>query len=151
VSHISKDIRMQTCPQCGVKVVSLKQHERIVHQKDLHIPCTEKDCKTMFVTIHHLKQHVKNVHEKAKLACPQCEVMLGVDNLKRHIRIVHEKRRDHICMECNKTFQTKTHLTNHELRVHRSMKEKCPDCGKFVQDVKKSPSVCSSESEEFFM
>merc|ERR1712227_567219 len=97
VSHTNIDMRKHACPQCGVKVINLKQHERTVHQKFLHIPCTEKDCKTMFVTIYHLKQHIKNVHEKAKLACPQCEMMLGVDNLKRHIRIVHEKRRDHIC------------------------------------------------------
>jgi len=136
VSHISIDLRKQTCPQCGVKVISLNQHDRMVHQNELHIPCTEKDCNKMFVTIHHLKRHIRNVHEKAKLACPQCEIMLGVDNLKRHIRIVHDKRRDHNCMECKKTFQTKTHLNNHVSRVHRKIREKCPDCGKLVQDVK---------------
>jgi len=136
LSHTSIEVRKQTCPQCGVKVTKLKQHERIVHQKELHIPCTEKDCKTKFPTIYHLEKHIRSVHEKAKLACPHCDLILGRESLRSHIRIVHDKRRDHICMECKKTFQTKTHLNNHVSRVHRNIREKCPDCGKMVQYLK---------------
>jgi len=134
-THTAVEDRKQKCPRCGVEVTNMKQHERFVHQKDLRFSCSEEGCETRFTSKHHLKKHMESVHEKAKLSCPQCEKMIGINSLASHIRIVHEKRRDHVCPQCQKTFQNKSHLRNHVQRVHLQIREECPDCGKMVQDL----------------
>lgn len=78
---------------------------------------------------------MESVHDKTKLACPQCKKLVGVNSLASHIRIVHQKQRNSECPECHKTFQNKSHLRNHLQRVHLGMKQACPDCGKHVQDL----------------
>ena len=134
-THTAIEERTQTCLKCGVSVANMKQHERFVHQKDLPFSCPEQDCQTKFTSSLHLRKHMESVHNKAKLACPQCKKMIGVNSLASHIRIVHQKQRNSECPECHKTFQNKSHLRNHLQRVHLGMKQACPDCGKQVQDL----------------
>ena len=135
VTHTAIEERAQTCQKCGVEVTNMKQHERFVHQKDLPFSCPEEDCQTKFTSSLHLRKHMESVHNKMKLACPQCKKMIGVNSLASHIRIVHQKQRNYVCPECQKTFQNKSHLRNHLQRVHLGMKQACPDCGKQVQDL----------------
>jgi len=134
-THTAIEERAETCLKCGVAVTNMKQHERFVHQKDLPFSCPEEDCQTKFTSSLHLRKHMESVHDKAKLACPQCKKMIGVNSLASHIRIVHQKQRNSVCPECQKTFQNKSHLRNHLQRVHLGMKQACPDCGKQVQDL----------------
>ena len=134
-THTAIEERTQTCLKCGVAVTNMKQHERFVHQKDLPFSCPEEDCQTKFTSSLHLRKHMESVHDKTKLACPQCNKMMGVNSLASHIRIVHQKQRNSECPECHKTFQNKSHLRNHLQRVHLGMKQACPDCGKQVQDL----------------
>ena len=134
-THTAIEERTQTCLKCGVAVTNMKQHERFVHQKDLPFSCPEEDCQTKFTSSLHLRKHMESVHDKTKLACPQCKKLVGVNSLASHIRIVHQKQRNSECPECHKTFQNKSHLRNHLQRVHLGMKQACPDCGKHVQDL----------------
>jgi hypothetical protein len=135
LTHTSLESRAEPCPRCGVEVTNMKQHERFVHQKDLRFSCGEEGCQTRFTSKHHMKKHMESVHQNAKQKCPQCDKLIGLYSRSSHIRIVHEKRRDHVCPECQKTFQSKTHLRNHVQRVHLLLRVECPDCGKMVQDL----------------
>ena len=133
--HTPIEDRTEKCIKCGAEVTNMKQHVRFVHQKDLPYSCPEENCQTKFTSSLHLKKHMESVHQQTKVACPQCKKMMGVSSLASHMRIVHEKQRNHVCPECQKTFQNKSHLRNHLQRVHLGMKETCPDCGKQVQDL----------------
>jgi len=134
-THIKNLQRVkETCKECGVPVMNMRQHVRFVHEKDLPYECTEPGCSTKFTSNLSLRNHVASVHEKIKDECGICHVL--VSNLRKHVKIVHDKVRDHVCPECQKTFQTRTHLKNHVARVHLGLRDECPECGKMVQDLK---------------
>jgi len=122
-----------TCAECGVEVINIRQHMRCVHERDLPFRCN-MGCSTRFSSKYALKKHMESVHEGMRVECPKCFKM--VVSLKKHIKIVHDKIRDHVCPLCQKTFQTRTHLRNHVTKVHLGLKDECPICGKHVQDLK---------------
>jgi len=122
------------CPVCGVEVKNLKQHMDMVHQtNDTRIPCDVEGCNTTFVSKHSKAQHVQFVHEGMRYTCGLCNQQ--VRSIKTHMRYVHAKEKNHKCPECEKSFQTTTHLRTHVARVHLGIKMKCEDCGKMVQDL----------------
>jgi len=124
----------ETCKQCGTTVTNLRQHERFVHEKDLPFHCKEIGCETKFTSNCSLKKHFNSVHQMMREKCPICQKLVG--SLKKHTQIVHDKIREYQCPECQKFFQTRTHVKNHYNRVHMGLKEQCPDCNKMVQDVR---------------
>ena len=139
----SKDI----CKQCGAAVVNMRQHERFVHEKDLPFKCSVAGCETKFTSNCGLKKHMESVHLMLREECRICQKL--VTNLKYHTKIVHDKIREHQCPECQKFFQTKTHLKNHVTRVHLGLREQCPECEKMVQDIKSHVSFVHNKVANF--
>jgi len=123
----------KTCLECGVEVLNMRQHVRFVHEKDLPFKC-KLGCSTRFSSKNALNKHNASVHEGKRVECPKCFKM--VTSLRNHTKIVHDKVRDHVCPMCQKTFQARAHLRNHVTRVHLGLKDKCPECDKWVQDLK---------------
>ena len=48
--------------------------------------------------------------------CPECHLLLDLEELKGHIRLTHPDK-DFQCGECGKTFNTRAKFKEHE-RVH---------------------------------
>ena len=84
---------------------------------------------------HHLKMHVKQVHDKIKdVKCDidQCEYVCShKHHLKMHAKQVHDKIRDVKCDidQCEYTCSLKHHLKMHVKQVHDKIKDvKCDKC-----------------------
>ena len=122
------------CEECGVEVSKIRQHMRFVHEKDLRYLCDHSDCQLRFPSNIHLQRHLKQVHQKEREKCTICKKK--VSNLKSHIKLVHDKIKDYQCPECEKSFQTRSHLKKHVTQIHLGLREECPECGKKVKDLK---------------
>ena len=82
---------------------------------------------------HHLKMHVKQVHDKIKdVKCDidQCEYVCShKHHLKMHAKQVHDKIKDVKCDQCEYVCSLKHHLKMHVKQVHdRVMDVKCNQC-----------------------
>ena len=124
----------EMCDICSEEYTNLKQHVESVHQMIKKYACEVKGCTTKFNSSYALIKHQLHVHEGLRYKCELCNK--EVASLKSHIKLVHEKVRAHTCPECKKGFQTTAHLKNHISRVHLKVRDKCPDCGKEVQDLR---------------
>ena len=71
---------------------------------------------------HHLKMHVKQVHDKIKdVKCDidQCEYVCShKHHLKMHAKQVHDKIKDVKCDQCEYVCSLKHHLKMHVKQVH---------------------------------
>jgi len=133
-THMSTHTQgLKTCEICHAEVRKLEQHMRGVHTGEGKLTCEVEGCKTTFMSKLALKKHMLHVHEGVKYECEICGK--EVVNLRMHVKLVHEQIRNYKCPECSKSFQTLTHLRTHVARVHLNAREKCPDCGKMVQDL----------------
>ena len=138
--------RNHTCEACGKAFgaeSTLKQHFKVVHQGQ-KFQCEE--CGKSFVIMESLNRHIKRDHKDPKFRCKKCEETFSTkldlhnhkfskhmgcetcgrkfegpnapEHLRKHIKNVHEQKRNHICHQCGKTFQSKTDLTRHVDSVH---------------------------------
>ena len=175
------------CKECGKKVSDIQKHINVFHEKVKTFECNvcyklflntsqlkhhmkihtaiKETCKQCGVSVAHMKQHVRFVHEKDlpyQCFVTNCETKFTSNisfrkhlesvhlmrrevcplcqktfsDLKKHTQLVHDKIRNHQCPQCQKNFQTRTHVKNHYNRVHLGFKEQCPECDKMVQDVR---------------
>ena len=137
--------RNHTCEACGKAFgaeSTLKQHFKVVHQGQ-KFQCEE--CGKSFVIMESLNRHIKRDH-KGPFRCKKCEETFSIkldlhnhtfskhmgcetcgrkfegpnapEHLRKHIKNVHEQKRNHICHQCGKTFQSKTDLNRHVDSVH---------------------------------
>lgn len=66
--------------------------------------------------------------------CPQCDLkFLGTFQRNIHVRRAHNQERLHECSYCDKTFFTKTRLTDH-INIHEGIKPfSCDTCGQLFR------------------
>ena len=77
-----------------------------------------ENCNKSFGRKNHLAQHIENVHEKIKEACPYCGKLYDKQGLRRHIKD-HEGQRNHTCHICSNSFKRREHLKNHLQTIHK--------------------------------
>ncbi|KAJ1368807.1 hypothetical protein KIN20_030138 [Parelaphostrongylus tenuis] len=109
-----------SCGQCGQKFVNqkgLNRHDRLVHQRILHM-CPYEGC------------------DRPGYKCPKA--------LKFHIRSVHTKVRPHVCETCGKAFITPTRLKKHTQTHSSERKFNCICGAKFRRtfNLKKHQQLC---------
>ena len=88
--------------------------------------------KKSFKLAHHLKEHIKIIHEKNVRAykCHICEKdLVSNQGLKRHIEQVHEAIKAFNCDLCDAKFTQTVNLKSHIISVHENVrKHECNIC-----------------------
>ena len=62
---------------------------------------------------------MEQFHDKVKVECPDCHVMIGKSNLKSHQEIVHLRLGAADCTLCGKKLLTKNGLKYHMFSEHK--------------------------------
>ena len=76
----------------------IKSLEHIKHAHGIDIGYSCEKCELSFKNKHHLRTHIKNVHEDVRFNCQKCHKSFSRrDNLKLHVRIVHDNVQQHKC------------------------------------------------------
>ena len=101
-----------------------------------------------------LKKHISHHLNKRRFVCEECNKQFHSNsNLLHHKRYVHSNDRPFVCNQigCDKTFKTKSKLTQHKL-THSSVKSfGCNKCGKRFtrKSVLISHTFCHSDERQF--
>ena len=109
---------------------AVKHSISIQKRKNIKFKC--KQCPYTSVKPHHMKSHIKSVHENIRNhVCGECGYAFAQKGvLKRHIEAVHDKIKRHICGECGYAASQKSCLKTHVEGVHEKKKNHvCLDCG----------------------
>lgn len=103
------------------KANHLSRHIRIVHNKERPFACTEIGCGARFGSKSHLSDHTRAVHMRLRnFKCTMCDASWSKRfNLEKHIRIRHYGEKPFRCSFCYMHFGTRSHVTRHELKVHK--------------------------------
>jgi len=142
--------RQKQCPISGctrlfVKKESTTQyvnHFRYVHGKK-DVQCS--NCKFVTVSTHHLRKHVKRIHDKTlSLQCSKCKYFAENESeLKLHFKGKHDKIRDYTCHVCGYATSYNSCLKKHLLNAHETEKAElfllwCPiiSCGRRLESMK---------------
>jgi len=112
-----------SCPRCSLSFrlkTRFRRHWLKAHSR----PFLCSKCPTLFLRMHHLKEH-ESRHPRLKLfVCELC--MKGFDSsfdLKRH-RDIHKPEKSHICKTCGKAYTWESSLKAHE-RTHSGLMPFC--------------------------
>uniref|UniRef100_A0A1B0D0Y5 Uncharacterized protein n=1 Tax=Phlebotomus papatasi TaxID=29031 RepID=A0A1B0D0Y5_PHLPP len=163
-SHVKEKVwSCDQCPYTARQQLSLKQHEKVVHQgvKDFHCML----CDGSFTRAEHLKVHMMRHEGIKKFVCPICgknkvsaselrihvnthtkEKMWACDycsyksafkkTLGRHVKLLHHGVRDFHCPHCDKSFGRADTLKNHVMIHTGERPHACNQCGKrFIQRI----------------
>lgn len=89
----------------------------------------------VFDSIDALNNHLLNEHNctmsEERLCCELCNrTFAKLKYLKKHIREVHEKSNPFVCGICDKVFNRKANLDEHQLIHDGKYLAKCDTCGK---------------------
>jgi len=126
----------QECPECGVKVLNLKQHTRRQHKRnsdtgELESECICNHCGKIFDKSSKLKGHIATVHTQNESICHICsKEFKNPHYLRCHIRVVHSSNETVTCDQCHKTYTSKQKLYHHQRAVHTLEDARCEACGK---------------------
>lgn len=74
---------------------------------------------------HHLRYH----HDDTTGKCPECNVVMRLENLRVHRKRVHEIKKVS-CPICYKEFKNNDRLRGHKIKVHVEPKYECDVCQK---------------------
>ena len=123
------------CPLCGktgLKRCSLSSHFASVHAEKTH-KCQYPGCDMSFTQKPFLDAH--SIMHKEKEVCPICGGKY--QRLRVHIRERHNKE-PYRCDYCGKEYYSRCGIDHHMATQHlgTKSKEKCPQCGEEVQDVR---------------
>ena len=138
------NIEKLECSVCFKKVINLKEHINLVHERKLIYDCP--NCEKAFPNRSQLKKHIAS-HIGLKQACPLCGKEIAARHLKEHIREVHEKVKNHCCPECGMAFFARRALEKH-MRTHTKEKTICAHCGKAVANIRSHMKVVHSDKDK---
>ncbi|XP_075987339.1 uncharacterized protein LOC142983973 isoform X2 [Anticarsia gemmatalis] len=133
-----------SCPHC-VKIyrrqVSLRKHISYAHGTESRVQCAY--CSRTYANKFVLKQHMMLKHTKEisavevckRCVCPVCGMGFKTPSQLRSHSIKHSDRRDHYCVECDKSFKSehilKTHLRTAAIHVnYKELPLPCLHCEK---------------------
>ena len=126
--QINQENANYICTSCNATFS--EESETINHVCDSKIKC--EFCPKVFVNMHKMKKHVKNVHNSKKYTCKYCNHSLKVAReLKIHIIEKHEHQNGVKCDFCTKVFASesrkKQHIAISHVKVKDHICELCPD------------------------
>ena len=115
---------------------NLEIHLKIHTIKQI-LSCQFPDCEQTFTTQNFLWEHMLNIHrvnkgswQSRRFQCNDCEKVFNrKDKLKEH-EIKHTDEKPFKCTICSKCFKKKKGLHFHTLRHQGAFDFKCSDCGK---------------------
>ncbi|XP_067205495.1 PR domain zinc finger protein 5-like isoform X2 [Linepithema humile] len=129
--HRNVTYACKTCSFTTTNKVSLRTHNRRVHQRDLRYRCEQ--CSKGFMSNYDLEDHKASHLDTKSFICEYCGLTFSQKTyLIAHKRAIHEKRKtapkQHQCDLCDKNF-----VSEHILRKHVSLHSQrflCAQCGK---------------------
>ncbi|VDN98887.1 unnamed protein product [Rodentolepis nana] len=87
------------------------------------MPCGNP-CNIGFATSAQYNQHMKNVHNKRRFACPECGTTFSTKgNMTTHFQRVHNQSDSAICPICAKRISTQFNLDRHIRLVHQTERQ----------------------------
>ena len=132
ISVLDNDWEMFECNQCEKKYNS--RSARYTHKKKVHLGIVPE-----YIVVHcdqcafttkrkdHLKDHIKNIHEK--ICCDLCGKEFSFRSLIDHKTVVHEGIKNH-CNQCGSNFSTKGNLVAHKAVHVEGRRYVCNQCGR---------------------
>ncbi|CAG9789625.1 unnamed protein product [Diatraea saccharalis] len=132
--HMAEHFGTCICDICGGHF--FEEHKLIVHQKshqdksNILYPC--KECGKLFKSKHGMYYHVSRAHNaEPTFHCYKCDEILFSQTLRyRHMIEVHgELARKFPCDNCDKVYDTKKSLREHNRKNHlKVLKHECNVC-----------------------
>ena len=90
-------------------------------------------CDMRFINNTRLTDHIRNVHDKIDLTCPECPMTFKTSGqLYRHKNLAHSQDDRFECKYCGKRFSVTAQVRAHE-RVHEDAKFQCRFCSKMLK------------------
>ena len=131
---VNAEKKQYQCNQCDRRFqfsCALERHTRDVHTKKEREKCPY--CKKTFKNKRSLDEHKKTRHHyhKNQYKCKQCnQVFQYMSKLKRHINSTHSTKPCWECLDCKKTFNSRSTLGEHWKREHGDCEKlyKCSQC-----------------------
>ena len=126
INVLDHDWEMFECNQCDKKYKSRSaQHN---HKKTVHLGIVLHCDQCAFTTKRkdHLKDHIKNIHEK--VVCDLCGKGFSFRSLIDHKRVVHEGIL-YNCTQCGQNLSTKGNLLAHKAGHKEGKRFACTQCG----------------------
>ena len=136
---INKQYKCNFCEKSFKIDDELKVHVKHIHT---HPELYKEKCDICGkeLNLESMKYHMKAVHSRRDIKCPECEETFTIDRLLRgHIDRMHNpmRQRTFKCSECDKAFYQSGDLRNHKRYIHNPKDNKkyyCEPCDKsFVQ------------------
>ncbi|XP_063706343.1 transcription factor grauzone-like [Culicoides brevitarsis] len=126
-------IKLQ-CDLCKKFLQSRKA--MIYHMTQQHLPKNpEKDqilcsiCAKSFASMDRFNHHLRYHHDNTTGKCPDCHIVMRLENLRVHRKRVHEIKKVS-CPICFKEFKNNDRLRGHKIKVHVEPKFECDICQK---------------------
>ena len=126
------------CKECGSYLpssASLKIHEQIHEQQNIHVCSANDECTARFPSKKRLNVHMLQKHGleskpgvRTRLTCHVCNKTWNTaSELKGHMAR-HSDEKSFVCVECGKCLKTERSLQTHSL-LHTGTKDiKCDEC-----------------------
>lgn len=130
--HSTEPPVLQTCPDCGKKVVNVEIHKKRIHM-ERKFQC--KDCDKTFPFESNLKHHFNSAHLKLKSKevadklCTVCGKNFTKSGYMYHYR-THTNEKPYGCRHCDKKFRTSGARVIHERSHTDERRHSCPHCEK---------------------
>lgn len=129
--------RRKQCPTCGIFVINLPEHQKMIHLMIHRFQCDFCNYSCYFKTkiTRHIQRHIPK-HLRHQFPCSFCSFFATrKDALASHVKTMHQtssRRKVCLCLpECGKRFYTKSQLNIHFRAVHEKVRSHlCNFCGK---------------------
>ena len=148
-----KKLKKIVCKTCG-KIcdgnTTFKNHMKIhmraegVNESDTNIKLYHycDKCERRFLSKGQLTEHIRSVHEKIDVTCPECPMTFKTQHeVYKHKKLSHSTDERLGCKYCGKRFSSMANARTHEM-VHENPKFQCRFCSKLL---KKERSLIAHE------
>lgn len=135
--EIAAGKKRKCCPECGVLVKNLSEHQKIIHNQIKRFCCDFCSYSCYFKTkiLRHILRHIPK-QWREQFPCPEKDCKFTAsrkDALKSHTLTMHLESREKncLCKDCGRSFYNRSQLNIHCKSVHQKIRNHlCSHCGK---------------------